>query len=162
MTDRQTIDTSLRNTHDHTPPHSFGNCFSVCVAAIMGIPVEEVPHWYERGTELTREDLADIAQEQQSWLASRGWFYSGTVFRIDDWFHLRDTILRSNVQRDCPCIVTGSGSAENIGHCVVVMNEEVVLDPAEDGWALGGMQPMDDGCYVVEVLAPRPSHWRLP
>ena len=51
------------------PPGQRGNCFQMCLAAILNLPVSMVPHFYDTD-ETPEEQWVAIMR----WLAGRGWF----------------------------------------------------------------------------------------
>ncbi len=92
-----------------------GDCWRCCIAAIIGLPAEEVPHFVaeEKGN-------ADV----QSWLSEKGYvLISASNISVPRWFG--DNI-------EYPVICCGpTVRSKKIGehHAVIMMNNEVVYDP---------------------------------
>lgn len=51
----------------HDPPHSYGDCLRACIATVMDMDAEQVPHFADMGA-TANETLASARR----WLASRG------------------------------------------------------------------------------------------
>jgi hypothetical protein len=95
-----------------------GDCYRCCVAAVIGVPAEEVPHFVR--------DYKGYDADAQRWLVARGWLMlEGSVSQIwipqwhGDNFHY-------------PMIVSGptvrSKSSSNT-HAVVYLDHKLVYDP---------------------------------
>ena len=51
----------------HNPPHSFGDCLRACIATILDLDTDFVPHFADKGVDAT-ETLAHVRR----WLGERG------------------------------------------------------------------------------------------
>lgn len=124
-------------TTTHKPPDSIGDCFRCCIASILELPPEEVPHVYD-GEGFTDETGAIGKQRLLEWLAPRGLFFFEVEFEVE---HLK------NWREAMACHHTMSGySPRGHRHAVVGFGGEVVHDPhpSRDGitpengkWLLG-------------------------
>jgi hypothetical protein len=98
-----------------------GDCWRCCVAAILQIPAEEVPHFLE----LEKDGGKDMHVATQEWLSKRGYFMvcsdHYTVYGLNkDWFD------------DLPLIAAGpTERSKGLGkhHAVVMLKDEIVYDP---------------------------------
>jgi hypothetical protein len=61
-------------TTKHEPPNSIGDCFPCCIASILELPRDAVPHVYE-GEGWLDETGAVGMNRLQEWLASQGLYY---------------------------------------------------------------------------------------
>lgn len=59
--DRHGVPGELRN--------GLGNCFPACVASVMGLGLEEIPHWYEQGGGDDQAAFWGFVD----WVHGRGW-----------------------------------------------------------------------------------------
>lgn len=144
------IDTTLRNTVEHDPPNSYGNCHSVCFAAIMGLDVDDVPHFFAKGDTLAPGEAEDSIQ---SFLDARGWRQSAFRFPVADWQDVATTL--KFLSPGVPAILGGK-SSRGCGHSVVILDGEIILDPTGSGI----VAPFDeDESYWVTILMPCPPHW---
>lgn len=120
---------------DHDPPRSFGDCFRTCIACILEVPQEEVPHPGQEGE--ARWDA--LMPELDSWLASRGLY---TV-------QLKDT--PENLERYCDYFGYHliAGQSPRGGHYCVGLGGKVVHDPSP---LRGGLKPDSDGTFTIVLL----------
>ena len=51
----------------HNPPHSYGDCLRACIATILDLDTDFVPHFADKGVDAT-ETLAHVRR----WLGERG------------------------------------------------------------------------------------------
>lgn len=123
------------------PAGQRGNCFQTCLAAILRLPVEDVPHFYD-----TDED--EIAQNAATkrWLAERGWvcFWVPWNWVYSDWVLLPPNGL---------VIVSGKSPRGDWGHVVVGKltgtDWTLVHDPHPDATGLDGIP---NGFYLLAPL----------
>lgn len=100
-------------------PGVTGDCWRCCIAAILQVPAEEVPHFYDR----TQFESAEA--DAQRWLNARGYALVTTraSFDVPRW-HGDDVEL--------PLIVSGpTERSRGMGklHAVVKVGMKVVYDP---------------------------------
>lgn len=128
------------------PPGERGNCFQVCMAALLGLPLAEVPHFYDT------DEPVEIQQAAiQRWLHQRGWF----------WFCLGWDWVRDQIKAETPpfprhalLIVSGTSPRGNWAHAVIgrvhATGWELVHDPHPSKAGIVG-EP-----HYVEIIAPLP------
>ena len=129
----------------HAPPGERGNCFQVCVATILGLPLDQVPHFY--GTDGSVEEQTAAVQH---WLAARGWFRLATT-----WEWIRDGYFGAPLlPADSLVIVSGKSPRGDWEHAVVGRVENgawtLVHDPHPSKAGIVG----EPTC--IEVIAPLP------
>lgn len=146
------IDTTLRNTITHRPPHSYGNCHSVCMAAIMGLSVDDVPHFFDDCDNSTHG--AKAYAKIDAWVLENGWFHSTIAFPDHG---LPDLMAAWRDMFQKMPLILGGKSNETSGHSVVVFDGKIVLDPT----GTGIVHPLEDDHYFITVLGRRGDNWRL-
>jgi len=117
-----------------------GDCFRCCIAAIMGLPKRDVPHFF--GDDRGAEGAFDWVR---SWLSIRGlvlgWMnYYGEPADV--------LAVSGELMPDVPLILCGN-TRTGTGHAVVVMGGQVVMDPS--GAPIAG--PADNGLLNVYFIA---------
>lgn len=124
----------------HNPPESIGDCFRCCVASILELPAEAVPHWMAADWD-KEEDFTWYAN-MQAWLAERdmAYFEMGPIpneIHGPEWF-------KHIAAGGFDAYHTLSGvSPRGFRHTVVARNGTIVHDPHPDRSGLSG--PGDDG-----------------
>lgn len=126
----------------HNPPHSYGDCVRACIASLLSMPAEHVPHFYHddcdglEGVRRIREFLKSIGY---------GVFtvqYSGEA-------PLSDVLAVMN--DNCPAayyMLFGSNSGGN--HVVICQNDQIVHDP--NWYKMPIIGPLSTGAWAVMVL----------
>lgn len=51
----------------HAPPSSYGDCLRACIATIMDLPAEDVPHFADKGA-----SAAEALAHARQWLGEQG------------------------------------------------------------------------------------------
>lgn len=112
-------------TQSHRPEiGQHGDCHRTAIAIILGLDAKDVPHFCET-------DDMELAQRlEREWLGRRGlqqvnWVFPGELTK-------QEILERTHALKDVPVIVLGT-SARGVNHSVVVMNGEIVCDPATGG-----------------------------
>lgn len=138
------------NTVAHNPPHSYGDCFRTCVAVMLDLPAEQVPHVFSRG-----EDGPTAHAAMDAWLAGRGLELMWVIYPGDT--TTLEQVMRSfEVNNPGLPVMIGGLSRPGCGHFIVAQHGEVACDPApgrDNEAALIG--PHDDGMWVVGILVAR-------
>lgn len=124
------------------PPHSYGDCVRACVASIMHMESENVPHFYNDGDGDASFDRMRI------WLSQHG--------KIPAYYPLPRDYTLQDVLRE---VVDAYGSVEFMlfcqsrdgDHCVIGQNGEIIHDPAWYRTAIIG--PHSSGVWIVIILA---------
>ena len=101
-------------THDAV---SVGNCFQACVASILDLPLDEVPHFCNDYGQVDRFPL-----NYMKWLAARGLVYlefsTDSTGAMEFWGHH---------------LICGPSPRGDFLHSVVGFNGEPVFDPHPSG-----------------------------
>jgi hypothetical protein len=143
---------NLRQLIDHNPAEGqWGDCQRTCVAAILGMNAEDVPHFCDAPHYPQGHDEHWQAR-QDRWLAARGLgtmivAYSGDTATLEDVL-----TWTSRQSPQVPMILAGT-SKLGCNHVVVVLNGEIVCDPSGNG--IGG--PTKENTWEVSCLAFAPS-----
>ena len=125
-------------TVKHDPDNGiYGNCQQLCVAAILELPLSEVPHFLADG------DAGDEWRiKQDNWFRSRGEAYIVISFAEDP----RPFMALNN-----PNIYYILGIKSPIAdHSVVALNDKIVYDP--NGYYQEEIEPCSDGYFWVEII----------
>jgi hypothetical protein len=100
-----------------------GNCWSCCVGAILGIPIEEVPHFMELSLKSENPSMHTLTQR---WLNERGFWLVQTKskpYAMQNW---GDNIL-------CPPMIVSGPTVRSKRpeeqHAVVMLNGMLLYDP---------------------------------
>lgn len=127
-----------------------GNCFQVCLSILMGLPLNEVPHFYD-----TDEDLDTQHRNVALWLHERGWFRM--------WFEY-EVFVKGQfagvpwIGSDALVLLSGqSPRFPDSSHVVIARFNgpnkwELVHDPNPEG------KGFDKDPDYVEIIAPLPRH----
>lgn len=109
-----------------------GNCFSACIAALLELPIEEVPTFCEN-----RETwLADL----QAWLRPRGYFYLDIKFASDG---ARADLLPVFGYH----VISGDGE-RGCRHSVIGLAGEMIHDPLPNGTGLIANETIEYGFLI--------------
>lgn len=135
-----------RQKFGHDPEQGiFGDCYRSCIAIILGRKITSVPHFCN----------ADAVGDEwllnsKSWLANLG--LSLACFTVCNVRSPNEAmkVICSGAQ-GIPMIMTGRGP-QGINHCVVVMDGQIICDPAGGG----GINDEADGAggYQFQILTP--------
>jgi len=132
----------------HDPPASIGDCFRCCIASILELPAEAVPHFMADDWGKTKDFT--WFQRLNQWLKARGLTYLELNVAPDQhsagWFQ--------NVEpAGFATYHVLSGSSRRAEHSVVARNGVMMHDPAPQKDGLIG--PNHDSLYVYGLLVPR-------
>ena len=125
--------------HDHENG-KYGDCFRACIASILELPYDEVPHFVME---------EDWLAKTSKWMHDRG--YTFVTIPYDGDVPLRDVLLAQSIQNPGMYYMLG-GSSPLVNHTVVCLNDRIVHDPAgrPEGEQIVG--PTTDGYYWVEFI----------
>lgn len=124
----------------HDPPHTYGDCVRACVASLMDLQSEEVPHFYHDNAP---GDVA-LGERFTDWLAARGY----TPFFVGyDGSMTCDEVLAGMAELNSTVHYMLFGSTESGGHVVVCRGGAIVHDPSWYSSPLVG--PGKDGMWAV-------------
>ena len=127
----------VNSTIEHKPEEGkFGNCFQACMASILELPIEHVPHFYDNADE--REN-AQMSEEAKQWVNERtGYTLIDVPFiapQGNEHFTF-DLLVKETLAFLFPNIhvmVTGKSGGGDYNHIVIVKDGEVVHDPNDSG-----------------------------
>lgn len=126
----------------HDPPRSWGDCHRQCIAFMLGLRWQDVPHFYDNGTK-----PEDAHAHIQFWLARRGLIQLHVPFSSDG-STKRDVMMAVAFQNPGVQFILGGESRTGCGHSVVAHDGMIVFD----SHASGIVGPMEDGFYWVTFL----------
>lgn len=124
--------------------NTYGDCVRACIASILELPAQDVPHFYYDG------DGKEGMKRAREWLNARSQslfvtFYPGDTEVAD----LLNIVGEQNP--DTHYMLFGVAEGEG-NHCVVCQNNEIVWNPAWFGSKING--PLSDiGVWGVGVIA---------
>ena len=125
----------------HAPGNGvFGDCFRACVASLLELPAEDVPHFCETGME-------GAVERCDAWLNERGLALFAIPFTADSPELVMRTVAHNN--DGIYYLLTGT-SRSGCNHSVVCLGDSIAHDPSPISAGIVG--PTQDGFYWVEVL----------
>lgn len=134
-----------RSLVPHDPPYSYGDSHRVCVATILGLQPEDVPHFYDPPESDGEKRVADFLS--QYGLKQGHVLYPGDLV-------VEDIIRSIGTMMPGIAAILGGKSAKGCGHSVVIMDGEVFNDPSGSG-IIG---PFDeDGYFWVTLFVAQPD-----
>ena len=148
MTAMEKIDNQVQ----HKPEiGQYGDCHRVCVAMVLGVPVDDVPHFYEGGDDECRK----LQQTRiDDFLKARGLCEVVIPFQGE----MSEVIAAMQHHSPNAAYILGGTSGHPLGngHSIVCAKGTIWHDPTGSG--ITG--PMADGFYWVTVFAALPGYWR--
>ncbi len=139
-----------KQANRHRPEEGvFGDCHRTCIAMILGLERDEVPHFLhdDPGADVFRQRVGE-------WLGARGKF---ELFMIWDGTTPLEDVLRTvdHLNPGVPFILGGE-SRTGVNHSVVCQHGEIVGDPSlTDAGIVAPTQP--DGHWWVTFIVGRPD-----
>lgn len=133
---------SVDMTTKHEPPDSIGDCFPCCIASILELPRDDVPHVYEGEGWLDKTGKVGMKRLQE-WLGLHGLYFMEfgvTVEALPSW----EPFI------DCHYVLSGL-SPRGHRHATVGFGGKIVHDPHPDR---SGVVP-DNGQYDLGFLVKR-------
>ncbi len=129
----------------HDPDNGqYGDCFRACIASLMDMPAESVPHVLEN---YGAEEDADFIGRMNDWLRPHGFLFLEFPTACDE-----DNLSR--VSRgyfyDLHYVLLGT-SPRGCNHNAIYKAGDLVHDPHPDGGGIIG--PAEDGFYWLGFLA---------
>lgn len=126
-----------------------GDCFRTCVACIMDMMPEQVPHWVAEFWDNKHKtcDTELVVKECNKWLRQFGYGYLEFPIGPDNTIEqLRGWLVKYTENN---YVIVGCTSA-NGGHAVVMKGEDYIWDPAQDNSGCKG--PMSDGYFWIGLI----------
>jgi hypothetical protein len=139
----------VKNSVQHNPgAGTYGNCHSACFATILGLEIEDVPHFFADGDNGNPdEQYASI----RSFLGGLGLVQGHAIY--DGGITLEALLdVTAQMMPGVP-LIFGGLSAAGCGHSIVVLNGEIFNDPTDSGL----VGPMPDGYWWVTFFSPLPA-----
>lgn len=139
----------INNSIKHDPENgSWGNCHSACIAMILGMDINDVPHFYKDG-----EDGDSNVQDKRvaDFLDAFGLIKFNVLFPGETLFQEILTTFKN--ASPGVAFILGGKSSSGCGHSVVCLDGEIFHDPTGSGI----VGPMDDGYFWVTVFSVKPN-----
>lgn len=115
-------------TTRHAPPDSYGDCIRACLATVLDVATETVPHFAHDGA-----DPYTVLARARAWLSPQG----ETIFISQYPAVARDEMLQMMQENNPDSVYLLFGfTSGGTGHVVVCRGGEVVHNPAWHGGAL--------------------------
>lgn len=127
--------------------NELGDCWRCCVAAILRLPRNRVPHFLKQSKRSHKHNMKTLTQE---WLNQRGWM----LIECSPSFPRRWTEDRIMVPR-IACGPTPRSKQMGEHHAVVMIEDQVVFDPHP---SKAGLTAITDQFLVVPI--PHYSHMK--
>lgn len=123
------------------------DCFRACVASVLNLRYEDVPHFMEGET--TGAVLSDRALNAiDAWFAERGLAHVEVGFSMSPAQVMRDF---GHVNSTLTYLMTGRGQ-RSVNHCVVCRGGEMIHDPGAHLGSNGVTQVCVDGYTRVGLI----------
>lgn len=134
---------------DHNPAEGrYGDCFRACIASLLDLPAEEVPHFCDGLDDDAAEDAPGAVDAARRFIFEHtGCTYVEFPVTADD----LDTMLSSFCARLKDVHYTLLGASGRANHVVVGCGDKIVHDPTY-GTPHGIKGPCRDGLFWVGVL----------
>lgn len=126
----------------HQPPDSYGDCVRACVASLLDLPAESVPHF--AGIAKTGDEMLTY---MRVWLMTQG--YAPFIGHFDGDASVSE-ILQQQAMVNPGCYFMLFGRVEGGDHVVICRNDKIVHDPNWYRTAMTG--PGSTGVWIVMVL----------
>lgn len=126
----------------HDPPNSYGDCVRACVASILNMPAELVPHFYHDGC-----DGVEGTRRMRAYLATLGYGLNGVQYSGEALVTEVLEIMRENATDIYYILIAANASGD---HAIVCKNDQIEFDPA---WFVEPIiGPHSDGLWSVFML----------
>lgn len=131
----------------HDPKNgTIGDCFPTCLACLLEIPREQVPHFFEADYD---GDPAPQWEHVENWLKGHGYrllriYFSG----VSNYLEVIASVGKSNPDYR---FLFSAESKTGVNHVVIAKNGKIDHDPSID--QVGIVGPWN-GMYCVEFLVP--------
>ena len=131
-----------KQKYKHDPDSGvYGDCHRTCVAIVIGVDRDEVPHFGENGIEGFKSKEREYYKDNE--IVEIQMIYDGEL----DLMRVLKFVENMNPGQ---CFILGGMSRTGVNHSVVCQNGEIFCDPSIDDSGIIG--PMSDGHYWVTFL----------
>jgi len=115
----------INDSIKHDPDNgTYGNCHQACLASLLELPLEEVPHFFDKGV---FEDTEDGLKAQDIWLAAQGYGWVELPCTGDS---LKDALNFAAKYGSKGHYILVAESKKGCGHSVVCKGNKIVHDPS--------------------------------
>lgn len=126
----------------HDPKNGvWGNCHSACLASLLELTEEEVPHFYHNSQPAGTKSGDQCRDEVNEWLAQRNLYEA--VFNYTS--PLEEVQNYMEVMNPGVYYILGGMSTNNSGHSIICRDGKVVHNPS-----------------TADIIAPFPNEWGGP
>ena len=145
---RDLIMKKYNNLIKHDPDNgTWGDCYRVCFAMILGLEPLDVPHFYEQGKNVDEVVKAKLIKD---FLSTLGLVEVAIANPVEDYADILQTM--AFLSPGVAFILSGE-SRSGCGHSVVCIDGGIFHDPS----GTGIIGPMEDGYYWVTLFSPKPG-----
>lgn len=118
----------------HDPANGkYGDCYRTCIAMMLDMERDEVPHFFDKVTAPETADN-DCIHRAETWLRGFGLSLFTMVWPGDYPMEMIMATIRSQNGPEVRYMLTGeSGKYDDIGHVVVCRGDKVFADPSGSG-----------------------------
>ena len=137
----------VMQTIPHKPDESLiGNCYPSCVASLLEVSIDEVPHFYEDVK--PNEMLPDWKiKEVDDWFVSRG-IPRVLIWHNYEFWKYEDFMDYMQELNPNTYYILSAKSITGVAHAVICLGNEIVHNP--NGKEIVG--PLDDGAWGFEII----------
>lgn len=129
----------------HNPDEGiYGDCFRTCIACLLDLEPQEVPHFAEYISDDEEESV--FMDRARLWLKDRGLGIASFAY---DFGPDKALYWMSKMNPGIHYIMVGEGKG-GANHCVVCLDDAVIHDPHYDEKGLIG--PCDDNLTWIDIL----------
>lgn len=120
----------MYNIVPHDPENgSYGDCHRNCIAMLLGLDQNEVPHFYDG---YNKTNSAELNKKMNLWLAKRG-VAVGDVIYDADLVSVAAVLKSTAAMMPRIPLILGGESSKGCNHSVVVLDGEIWCDPSGSG-----------------------------
>lgn len=132
----------------HKPEQgTYGDCHRTCIACLLDIEPEQVPHWG-----MHYGDSDKFLAASQDYLATQGLTAVQSWVKAESLEQLLDT--QALINPDVYYLLTGQ-SKNGCNHVVICLNDKIIHDPSlDDSGIIGPCDGDKDGWYWIDYLVP--------
>ena len=130
----------------HNPPHTYGDCSRTCLACLLDLNPQDVPHF----AEISKCDIEEWNRLERKFLLSAGFVKFQVAFIFESVSEALE--LSRDAYPGLYMIMLGQ-SKNGVNHEVIVCDGEIVWDPSIDKSGIVG-PTTDTEAFHFSVLVP--------